>query len=53
LVLCISEQDFYDQAEEHGRLTRGTLKYLVAELERLLELDETVERLAGQVSSGV
>lgn len=37
-VLCISEQDFYDQAEEHGRLTRGTLKYLVSELEPLLEM---------------
>lgn len=37
-VLCIAEQDFYDQAEEHARLTRGTLKYLVSELEPLLEL---------------
>jgi CRP-like cAMP-binding protein len=40
-LLCISEQDFYDQAEEHGRLTRGTLKYLVGELEPLLEVDDT------------
>lgn len=40
-VLCISEQDFYDQAEEHGRLTRGTLKYLVSELEPLLEVDDS------------
>jgi CRP-like cAMP-binding protein len=40
LVLRIAEQDFYDQAEEHGLLTRGTLKYLVSELEELLELDE-------------
>lgn len=39
-VLCISEQDFYDQAEEHGRIVRGTLKYLVAELEPLLEVDD-------------
>lgn len=39
-VLCISEQDFYDQAEEHGKLTRGTLKYLVAELEPLLQVDD-------------
>jgi len=44
-VLRISEQDFYDQAEEHGRLTRGTLKYLVSDLEPLLELDESVARL--------
>ncbi|MDF3066062.1 MAG: hypothetical protein K0R38_1663 [Polyangiaceae bacterium] len=41
-VLCISEQDFYDQAEEHGRLTRGTLKFLVSELEPLLEVDDSV-----------
>ena len=38
-VLRIAEQDFYDQAEEHTRLTRGTLKYLVTELEALLEAD--------------
>jgi len=38
-VLRIAEQDFYDQAEEHARLTRGTLKYLVSELESLLEVD--------------
>lgn len=41
LVLRISEQDFYDQAEEHGRITRGTLKYLVSELEPLLEIDDS------------
>lgn len=41
LVLRVSEQDFYDQAEEHGRLTRGTLKYLVSELEQLLTVDES------------
>ena len=40
VVLRIPEQDFYDQAEEHGRLTRGTLKYLVSELEQLLQFDE-------------
>jgi CRP-like cAMP-binding protein len=53
-VLRIAEQDFYDQAEEHARLTRGTLKYLVAELEPLLELDEAVTRIVppGHVSSG-
>jgi len=44
-VLRISEQDFYDQAEEHPRLTRGTLKYLVSELEPLLELDDSTARL--------
>jgi hypothetical protein len=41
IVLRISEQDFYDHAEEHARLTRGTLAFLVSELEPLLELDET------------
>ena len=40
VLLRVSEQDFYDQAEEHGRLTRGTLKYLVSELEPLLEIDD-------------
>lgn len=40
VVLRVAEQDFYDQAEEHGRLTRGTLGYLVSELEPLLEIDE-------------
>jgi CRP-like cAMP-binding protein len=40
VVLRIAEQDFYDQAEEHGRLTRGTLSYLVSELEPLLQIDE-------------
>jgi len=55
-VLCISEQDFYDQAEEHGRLTRGTLKYLISELEPLLVLDESATPMAlrppPQVSRG-
>lgn len=50
-VLRISEQDFYDQAEEHGRLTRGTLKYLVSELEQLLTIDENAARLAPQAPS--
>ena len=40
VLLRVAEQDFYDQAEEHGRLTRGTLKYLVSELEPLLEIDD-------------
>jgi CRP-like cAMP-binding protein len=53
LVLRIAEQDFYDQAEEHGRLTRGTLKYLVSELEPLLEVDTSARSLVGpQPSSG-
>jgi CRP-like cAMP-binding protein len=53
LVLRVSEQDFYDQAEEHGRLTRGTLKYLVSELEQLLALGESVARAPSvAVSSG-
>lgn len=39
-VLRISEQDFYDHAEEHSRITRGTLSYLVSELEALLELQD-------------
>jgi CRP-like cAMP-binding protein len=54
VVLRISEQDFYDQAEEHGRLTRGTLKYMVAELEPLLEVDTGARGLVApeRVSSG-
>jgi CRP-like cAMP-binding protein len=35
-VLRISEQDFYDYAEEHPRLTRGALAYLVSQLEAVL-----------------
>ncbi len=52
-VLRIAEQDFYDQAEEHARLTRGTLKYLVAELEPLLEIDDASARLVppGRISA--
>ena len=52
LVLRIAEQDFYDQAEEHGRLTRGTLKYLVTELEPLLQIDEGVAQPSLQISPG-
>ncbi len=43
VVLRVAEQDFYDQAEEHARLTRGTLAYLVSELEPLLQLDQSSE----------
>jgi CRP-like cAMP-binding protein len=46
VVLRIAEQDFYDQAEEHARLTRGTLAYLVGELEPLLQLDDGSEHVA-------
>lgn len=42
VVLRISEQDFYDQAEEHPGLTRGTLAFLVSELEPLLQLEGNV-----------
>jgi CRP/FNR family cyclic AMP-dependent transcriptional regulator len=35
IVLRIQQQEFYDQAEEHGRLLRGTLAYLASELEAL------------------
>ncbi len=35
IVLRISQQDFYDQAEEHGRLVRGMLAFLVSELEAI------------------
>ncbi len=35
IVLRIPQQEFYDQAEEHGRLLRGTLAYLASELEAL------------------
>jgi CRP-like cAMP-binding protein len=54
VVLRIAEQDFYDQAEEHGGITRGTLKYLVSELEPLLQLDESQAQVepTAQVSSG-
>ena len=52
-VLRIAEQDFYDQAEEHGRLTRGTLKYLVSELEPLLEVDDATARLVPPGRAGI
>jgi len=53
VVLRIAEQEFYDQVEEHGLLTRGTLKYLVTELEELLELGESGVPLGpGRFSSG-
>ena len=35
IVLRIPQQEFYDQAEEHGRLLRGTLAFLALELEAL------------------
>jgi CRP-like cAMP-binding protein len=35
IVLRIPQQEFYDLAEEHGRLLRGTLAYLALELEAL------------------
>lgn len=35
IVLRIPAQEFYDQAEEHGRLLRGTMAYLATELEAL------------------
>jgi CRP-like cAMP-binding protein len=35
IVLRIPQQEFYDQAEEHGRLLRGTLAFLASELEAL------------------
>jgi CRP-like cAMP-binding protein len=35
IVLRIPQQEFYDQAEEHGRLVRGTLAFLATELEAL------------------
>jgi CRP-like cAMP-binding protein len=38
-ILRISEQDFYDTAEEHPRLTRGALVYLVSEIEAVLPFD--------------
>jgi CRP-like cAMP-binding protein len=54
VVLSISEQDFYDQAEEHPGLARGTLEYLVSELEPLLQLEDTTERrsASGEITQG-
>jgi CRP-like cAMP-binding protein len=53
LVLRIAEQDFYDQAEEHARLTRGTLAYLVGELEPLLQLDDGPPHVAARFNQDV
>lgn len=54
VVLRISEQDFYDHAEEHTRLTRGTLAFLVSELEPLLQIDDSTPPLQpGAVSPEV
>jgi CRP-like cAMP-binding protein len=39
VLLGIEQQDYYDVAEEHPRLSTGTLEYLSTELERLVELD--------------
>ena len=44
VLLRFHEQDYYDQAEEHARLTRGTLAYLVAELDRQLSVTDTSTR---------
>lgn len=54
VVLSISEQDFYDQAEEHPGLARGTLEYLVSELEPILDLEESVKSrpASGPVTQG-
>lgn len=52
VVLRIAQQDFYDQAEEHGRLTRGTLKYLVSELEALLQIPDAADVVSSQLSRG-
>jgi len=41
IVLRIPQQEFYDQAEEHGRLVRGTLAFLALELEALQAASST------------
>jgi CRP-like cAMP-binding protein len=41
IVLRISQQEFYDQAEEHGRLLRGILAFLASELEALQAVNAT------------
>ena len=43
VVLRIPQQEFYDQAEEHGRLLRGTLAFLASELEALQAASSTAE----------
>jgi CRP-like cAMP-binding protein len=50
IVLRISEQDFYDQAEEHGRLVRGVLAFLVSELEAIQAVAEPPDDAAVRVS---
>ena len=39
VLLGVEQQDYYDLAEEHPRLSTGALSYLANELEALLELD--------------
>ncbi len=46
VALRIAEQDFYDRAEEHERLTRSALAYLVSELEPMLALESQNEKEA-------
>ena len=41
IVLRIPQQEFYDLAEEHGRLLRGTLVFLATELEALQAASST------------
>jgi CRP-like cAMP-binding protein len=41
VVLRIPQQEFYDLAEEHGRLLRGTLAFLALELEALQAASST------------
>lgn len=41
VVLRIPQQEFYDQAEEHGRLVRGALAFLASELEDLQAVAST------------
>lgn len=41
VVLRIPQQEFYDQAEEHGRLLLGTLAFLALELEALQAANAT------------
>jgi CRP-like cAMP-binding protein len=43
LILRITAEDYYDQAEEHPQLTRAALAYLAIERERLMELDPPSE----------
>jgi CRP-like cAMP-binding protein len=42
-LVRIAEQDFYDRAEEHPRLTRAALAYLVSELEAVGPWDPPAE----------